>query len=331
MSGAAPKVSVAMVTYRHELFIGEAIESVLRQRTNFDFELVIGDDCSPDRTGEIVREYAAKYPAQIRTRFPERNEGLTRNLSATIGMCRGQYVAWLEGDDFWISSEKLQRQADYLDANPDCAWCFTRAVVVDRAGQPIDTPSPIRVIQSKYTLADYLRRIFQPRACTVMFRHRLFPKFPEWFYEMPTGDMPLHVLNAEHGDIGFIDETMATYRIHPGGVWSAGISPNDWNVETSEQRRRDVARLRAVLAVYKAVDAHLGSRYHAIMREQIAQFAQQLTHQCRALEDWPQMRRSVWLQLRSLPLPEGASKLNLVRAALVSHLPFLAKKSGTGL
>ncbi|HZJ15646.1 MAG TPA: glycosyltransferase [Chthoniobacteraceae bacterium] len=327
----APKVSVAMVTYRHEPFIAEAIESVLQQRTNFDFELVIGDDCSPDRTGEIVREYAARYPAKIRTHFPQRNEGLTRNLSATIGMCRGQYVAWLEGDDFWTSSEKLQRQTDYLDANPDCAWCFTRAIVVDRKGQTIETRPVVRVIQPKYTLADYLRRIFQPRACTVMFRHRLFAKFPDWFYEMPTGDMPLHVLNAEHGDIGFIDEEMAAYRIHPGGVWSGGVSPSDWNAETPEQRRRHVERLWAVLTVYRAIDKHLGARYHAIAREQIARFAQQLTQQCRVLEDWPQMRRCVRCQLRSLPLPEGASTLGLLRAVLVSHLPFLARKSGMGL
>jgi hypothetical protein len=195
----------------------------------------------------------------------------------------------------------------------------------------IETRPVVRVVQPKYTLADYLRRIFQPRACTVMFRHRLFAKFPDWFYEMPTGDMPLHVLNAEHGDIGFIDEEMAAYRIHPGGVWSGGVSPVDWNAETPEQRRRDVERLWAVLRVYRAVDRHLGARYREIMREQIARFAQQLTHQCRALEDWTQMRRSVRLQLRSLPLPEGASLPGLLRAALVSHLPLLAKKRGPGL
>ena len=80
MSGPEPKVSVAMVTYRHEPFIAEAIESVLRQRTSFDIELVVGDDCSPDRTGEIVREFAARQPERIRAHFPEKNEGLTHNL-----------------------------------------------------------------------------------------------------------------------------------------------------------------------------------------------------------------------------------------------------------
>ncbi len=324
MSDAAPKVSVAMVTYRHEPFLAQAIESVLTQRTSFEIELVIGDDCSPDRTAQIARDFAARYPELIRFHSAATNLGLTYNLDRTIGQCRGQYVAWLEGDDYWTSPEKLQRQADFLDANPDCAWCFTRAIVVDEEGRKIETKPVIHEAKTKYTLAEYLDRLFQPRACTVMFRHRLFDKFPDWYFGLPTGDMPLHVLNAEHGDIGLVDEEMAAYRIHPGGVWSSGVAPTEWADQTKEQRRRAAARLGSVIKVYEAVDAHLGGRHRKILRRQIAKFANQQTFLWRSLEDWPQMRRSARTQLRSLPLPDGVGVTSLLRSLVVSHLPFLA-------
>jgi glycosyltransferase involved in cell wall biosynthesis len=326
-----PKVSVAMIAYNHERFVAQSIESVLAQRTDFDFEIVFGEDCSTDGTRAIVERIATAHMDRIRLLLPPKNLGMNRNLAATIEACRGQYIALLEGDDFWIDPEKLQRQAEFLDAHPECAICFTRAKVVDEENQPIDTRSVIREVKPVYSLEDYLSRVFQPRTCTVMFRRRLFAGFPDWFFRLPVGDFPLHVLNAERGTFGFLDRFTAAYRIHAGGVWSVGINPLEWHTETPEQRRRAVARLQAVITVYETVRTHLGARYAAITRAQIARFAQQLTYQCRALEDWPQMRRSVRWQLRSLPLPEGASKLGLLRAALVSHLPFLARKSGTGL
>lgn len=313
------KVSIAMVTYRHERFLAEAIESVLNQRTTFDFELVIGDDCSPDRTAEIAREYAAKYPDRVRLYEQPRNLGLTHNLSRTIDACRGQYVAWLEGDDFWTSPEKLQRQADYLDANPDCAWCFTRAIVVDENGQEIDAPPAVRTVKPKYTLADYLSRIFQPRACTVMFRHRLFERFPDWFYGMPTGDMPLHVLNAQTGDIGFVDEVMAAYRIHPGGVWSQGVSPGEWKKHTPEQQKRQAERLAATIGLFEAIDRHLGGECRPILRKQIAEFARTLSGLRRALGDRPGQRRALWKALRTEPSDPVRQIRNLLRTYLPEH------------
>jgi hypothetical protein len=108
--------------------------------------------------------------------------------------------------------------------------------VVDAEGTVLDVPPAVRVVKEKYNLEDYLRRIFQPRACTVMFRHRLFDRFPDWFYALPTADMPLHVMNAQHGDIGFVDEVMAAYRIHPGGVWSMGFGQRNGRARPASKR-----------------------------------------------------------------------------------------------
>ncbi|RYD73169.1 MAG: glycosyltransferase [Verrucomicrobiaceae bacterium] len=310
-----PKVSVAMVTYRHAPFLAQAIESVLNQQTDFPVELVIGEDCSPDRTREIAREYAARYPDRIRLQLPDENIGLTKNLSRTISACRGQYVAWLEGDDYWTSPHKLQTQADYLDRNSDCAWCFTRAEVVDAEGAIIPTGSTLKEVKPKYTLEEYLRLTFHPRACTVMFRHRLFPEFPKWFYELPTGDMPLHVLNSQHGDIGFIDEVMSAYRIHPGGVWSHGIAPGEWSAKTPEQLRYRAERAKAMVHLYETLDRNLGGAYRKILRRQLGIFATQWTDLNRELGDYSALRVSAWKALVAQP-----SVYHLIRPKLIIAL-----------
>src|SRR5205814_972708 len=97
------------------------IESALMQRTSFEYEIVIGEDCSTDNTREIVRSYAQARPDRIRAVFQKRNVGGVANGQATLSACRGEYVAILEGDDYWISDQKLQKQADLLDQRPDSA------------------------------------------------------------------------------------------------------------------------------------------------------------------------------------------------------------------
>src|SRR5687768_16687744 len=112
------KVSVAMITYNHEAFVAQAIESVLMQKTDFDFELVIGEDCSTDKTREIVNGYKSKYGERIRVLLPAKNLGINRNLKQTLLACQGRYIALLEGDDYWTSSLKLQKQVNFLDTHP---------------------------------------------------------------------------------------------------------------------------------------------------------------------------------------------------------------------
>src|SRR6476619_5802800 len=113
-----------MTTYNHERYIAQAVESALSQRATFPIEIVIGEDCSTDRTPEILRGLAEQHPDTIRLKLGERNIGGKANFLATIGRCRGQYVAMLEGDDYWTCADKLQRQIDALDAHSEWAICF---------------------------------------------------------------------------------------------------------------------------------------------------------------------------------------------------------------
>jgi len=120
-----PLVSVMMITYNHAPFIGQAIEGVLQQKTDFPFELIIGEDCSPDGTREIVFEYQKKYPDIIRVITSDKNVGATKNGLRTMKACQGKYLAFCEGDDYWHHPYKLQKQVDYMESTPECGLVYS--------------------------------------------------------------------------------------------------------------------------------------------------------------------------------------------------------------
>src|SRR5271157_2282730 len=111
-------VSVFMITYNHEKFVGQAIESIVTQKVNFDFELIIGEDCSTDNTLDICNKYAKQYPDIIKLFPSEKNYGMMGNTVRVLYACTGKYIAMCEGDDYWCDPYKLQKQIDFLEANP---------------------------------------------------------------------------------------------------------------------------------------------------------------------------------------------------------------------
>lgn len=248
------KVSVAMITYNHEKYIVQAIESVLMQRVNFDYELVIGEDCSTDKTRDIVLGFGEKHPDRIRVLLSEKNMGGGRNLVRTLRACRGEYVAVLEGDDFWTSPDKLQKQVDFLESHPECAICFHNAVVINDSGSQELRNYCSSTQKEISTLEDLLKADFIP-TCSVMFRNGLFSEFPDWFYKLPMGDWPTHVFNAQHGDIGYINEIMAAYRVHSTGVWS---------------RLGYAGTLQAEIRFYQPINAYLNYQYDNLIQSMLS-------------------------------------------------------------
>lgn len=222
------KASVSLITYNHAPYIAQAVEGVLRQQTDFDFELVIGEDDSSDGTREIVKEYQAKHPARIRLFLNDRKNVAYVNGKPTgqwnflnnLRQCRGQYIALLDGDDYWTSPHKLQKQVDFLETHPDCALCFHNVTVRDERDAGRSQLFHSEPMRERYELADLLRGNFM-QTCSVVFRAGLFGELPSWILKCPMGDWPLHVLNARHGWIGYLNEVMAVYRMHGGGIWSA--------------------------------------------------------------------------------------------------------------
>lgn len=215
-----PLVSVLMTTYNHARTIAEAVHSVAAQEVDFALELVVGEDCSSDETRAILLDLAARYPDWLRLRLRPTNWGRRRNWVDVLQTCQGEFVAVLEGDDYWTAPYKLQRQVDFMRANPACALCFHPVWKIDetQGGKRWEfRPNPPRPV---YSLADLCRGNFIA-TCSVLFRNGLYAPLPDWYATIPAGDWPLHVLNARHGDIGYLNEIMGVHRIHRGGVWSA--------------------------------------------------------------------------------------------------------------
>ena len=253
------RVSVCLLTYNHERYVAQAIDSVLAQE-GVDFELVISEDHSTDGTRAIVDDYAARHRDRIRALPSPRNVGMTRAFARGIEAARGTYVALLDGDDYWTSPHKLRIQADFLDAHPGCAICFHNVEV--RYEDGADAPHPFHTAEASHyfsrpvpkkvsTLADVAPGNFM-QTCSVMFRRGLFGDFPEWYSDLAVADWPLHVLNAEHGDIGYIDETMAAYRVHAGGVWTGSLA-----------RYRARESVDGLVRLYRLLDHHLEGRFAA--------------------------------------------------------------------
>jgi len=118
MSG--PLVSIVMITYNQVKYIAAAIEGVLNQEAPFQYELVIGEDCSTDGTREIVSTYQKNHPKIIRVITSDRNVGMVRNFVRTSRACTGAFLAFCEGDDYWHRRDKLQLQVQYIESHPDC-------------------------------------------------------------------------------------------------------------------------------------------------------------------------------------------------------------------
>lgn len=222
------KVSVMILAYNHENYIRQALESVVGQRTNFRFEAVVGEDCSTDGTREIVREYARKYPDIIKPLFRKKNLGACRNVVSTLRRCRGEYVAFLECDDYWLDMEKLQKQADYLDAHPECSGVMTRAVVVDRYGREMVT-GPKLLDHALETPKDFAKTMYPYNQFKFVGCFMARNYYGEGAYDpylLQTelvDDIIVEAIAVSKGKIAMLDEVMAAYRWVPshGGNFSA--------------------------------------------------------------------------------------------------------------
>ena len=126
-----PLVSVCMITYGHEKYIEEAINSVLMQECDFDFEFIISNDCSPDATDSVIRSILNTHPesSPIVYHKQEKNLGMMPNFLFALDQCKGDFIAVCEGDDFWTDKLKLQKQVDFLRENEDCSLCFHNASI----------------------------------------------------------------------------------------------------------------------------------------------------------------------------------------------------------
>lgn len=249
-------VSIDCLTYNHENYIAEAIEGFLMQKTTFKFEILIHDDASTDRTAEIIRSYEDKFPDIIKAIYQKENQ-----LSLGIEVdqinekrAKGKYMAICEGDDYWVDPYKLQKQVDYMEANPDCSLCV-------HAGY--------RFSESKKTVVGRVRPARRNRVFSVeetiegggglfptnsmLYRKSLGETVPAKYFYAGIGDYPLTIHLADNGEVYYMDEPMSVYRVDVNGSWSDRIESN---ISKAAVQNEETAELLNI------INSHTNFRYN---------------------------------------------------------------------
>ena len=207
---ASPILSVCLITYNHANFIEQAINSVLMQKVNFTWELIIADDNSTDGTREIITKFQKEYPQFIRLILQKKNVGPALNWIDLITTPQSKYIAYFEGDDYWTDQFKLQKQVDFMERNPDFSMCFHAVHITKRTnGDTFQYKLPPKEI---LVLKDLIKEHYIP-SCSLLFRNGYFPDgLPKWVQKSISGDIPFEILLSSYGKTKYLPDKMACYR-----------------------------------------------------------------------------------------------------------------------
>lgn len=214
-------VSVVMITYGHEKYIEQAINGVLMQECDFQYELIIANDCSPDDTDRIVRNIIDNTDKADKIRYVRhtQNKGMNANFHWALQQVRGKYIAMCEGDDYWIDSLKLQKQVDFLEENEDVGICYTDFNALDAQNEQIHNAvfkNNIEPFYQSKSFEDHLLHKGYIAPMTWVFRKDLLKYFPGENFTDGSFAIALDVF--KNSKITFLPEVTAVYRMHLGSV-----------------------------------------------------------------------------------------------------------------
>ena len=211
-----PLVSINCLTYNHEFYIAEALDGFLSQKTDFPFEVIVHDDASTDKTAEIIREYEKKYPKIIKPIYESENQWSKKDGSLERIMnsaCKGKYIAFCEGDDFWINEKALQMKVDYMEKKDGCGLVYSKAKTYYQETKVYGVPRGKKI--SKFN-----ELIFKGNCiptCTTLFRRDLYNKYLEEIQPSEKkwlmGDYPLNLWFVKNSKIKFMPKVTGVYRI----------------------------------------------------------------------------------------------------------------------
>jgi len=253
-----PEVSICCITYNHGKYLRNAIESFLMQKTTFPFEILIHDDASTDGTSGIIREYEKKYPDLIKPIYQTENQySQGKSISATYQFPRakGKYIALCEGDDYWTDPQKLQKQVDYLEANQNCALCFhATEFVYENNPEKNFIYRPKKIPKDcKFEMKHVILGGGGFMATNSMFfKKECLHERADWMENAPVGDIPLMLLLASQGEIGYIDEIMGAYRV---------MTENSWSSAMQDQLKKKKHHY-AILKMWDDFDIWSNKKYH---------------------------------------------------------------------
>jgi glycosyltransferase involved in cell wall biosynthesis len=252
------RVSVAVITYNQEAYIETALESLLSQRCDFEFEIIIGDDASSDGTSSMCAEYARRYPGIITHIHREKNVGYVNNLLDVFRHCSGEFIAILEADDHWISDTKLAEQVEVFARNPGTSLCFTNSAI-DDTQVPTSTQYFQRNGDEVYSYLDCLRHCVAPTS-TFMFRRSSFVE-PPWFRHLLFYEYFLIYLLADSGSIYYLNRITACRTQHYRGQSTTSINRDEGLLD-------EVVKFNDLLLSF--TEAHRSEARPIVLERQIA-------------------------------------------------------------
>ncbi|MEE1279397.1 MAG: CDP-glycerol glycerophosphotransferase family protein [Oscillospiraceae bacterium] len=225
-------VTVCCITYNHEDYIRQALDGFVMQKTNFKFKVFVGEDKGTDSTADIIREYAEKYPDIIVPFIRRKNMGAQTNLIDLCNHANSPYIAFCEGDDFWVDEYKLQKQFDYMQSHEDVRMCYTSTEILapkdwhlnsyyksDKNGKriiPFCTPGFKR--KDYYTLKDFLI-VFPNHTSSAFYRWNYDLDIPEWYFRGIIGDIPITLMQMGKGKAVYLPDVTSVYRRSDVGIF----------------------------------------------------------------------------------------------------------------
>lgn len=264
MEQTKPLVTVIIPTHDHAPFFARAVESVLAQKTTFAFDILIHDDASTDGTAEIARDYAARYPEQIRLIAQTVNQYQTdKKIQTHILYPRisAKYTAICDGDDLWTDDDKLQSQVDYLERNPDCTLCICGADKIDVDDRVIGAAAPYGE-DCVVRLEDMIRAGGEfCSSNTIVAPTRLLNNQPDFCELTEVEDIPVHMWCAVNGYAWYFKDHMAAYRYAVPGSWS-----ERQNVAKQETQ---IQTCRGIIGLLQGFDSYTNGTYHASFADAI--------------------------------------------------------------
>lgn len=240
-------VSIHCLTYNHEKFIAEAIESFLMQKTNFKFEILIHDDASTDRTPEIIKSYEMQYPELIKPIYQKENQYAISNTFNTMNLinltrAKGKYIAVCEGDDYWTDPYKLQKQVDMMEKNPDYSLCVHGGLTVKATEKKVVLKNRPSIKNKVFTVAEVIEGgggLFLTNS--MLFRKIDGLETPEFVDKAPVGDYPYVIHFSLLGKVYYMDELMSAYRVGHSGTWT------DTKFNNSENKKHHYNEIEKML------------------------------------------------------------------------------------
>ena len=273
---STPLVSVAMTSFNSANWLSRALDSVLKQRTNFPIEIVIGDDCSQDSTVSIAHSYSERHSSVIKVLERTKNVGIQRNYYETFEACRGRFIAWLDADDYWTDPEKLTIQVQTLESDPSINVCghFVRYVTNDGEVKRERYPS---ISAGRYGLEEILHHNFLATP-SVMFRNGIHRQLPPWYFDLaPITDWPIWVLAALLGDIVLIDRVMADYGLSPNSAFTGQGALFGYKMDAE---------------FYEKVESILPAKWHRVARKEKFTRYESLAYWLRKQGDFTDSRKA---------------------------------------